>query len=303
MKVKWVKAILFCVLGIILIVWVFRTLETEFTNISIQRLKEAGLLLSQSVPSRSYGQWISSTREQYPDILPFISEGNAEFGEKVRPVISSKEDQAFFDWAQSLPFYAYGLESTYYEEVYFYPKRIEWKGHPVYISFTPIIPEEVGYVTGTLILLHDGSVIRNYGNLLKGFAITFIVLLSCILFVNAFSKDPILVYTILIIFLIVGIFIAFPLYQAFRLTVMKDGVFTLEVWRHVLSNRNYLQALWGSILLGVLTATVSTAIGFFVRFYANPYECQREGLLRDDGDSPRDLSSILFDLILDPPLR
>ena len=266
MKVKWVKAILFCVLGIILIVWVFRTLETEFTNISIQRLKEAGLLLSQSVPSRSYGQWISSTREQYPDILPFISEGNAEFGEKVRPVISSKEDQAFFDWAQSLPFYAYGLESTYYEEVYFYPKRIEWKGHPVYISFTPIIPEEVGYVTGTLILLHDGSVIRNYGNLLKGFAITFIVLLSCILFVNAFSKDPILVYTILIIFLIVGIFIAFPLYQAFRLTVMKDGVFTLEVWRHVLSNRNYLQALWGSILLGVLTATVSTAIGFLFAF-------------------------------------
>ncbi|HOF24283.1 MAG TPA: iron ABC transporter permease [Thermotogota bacterium] len=91
-------------------------------------------------------------------------------------------------------------------------------------------------------------------------------MLSCILFVNAFSKDPILVYTILIIFLIVGIFIAFPLYQAFRLTVMKDGVFTLEVWRHVLSNRNYLQALWGSILLGVLTATVSTAIGFLFAF-------------------------------------
>ncbi len=266
MKNKWLKAILFSAIGIILIVWVFRTLETEFTTISIQRLKEAGLLLSQSVPSRSYDQWVSATRQQYPDILPFISEGNAEFGEEVRPVISSAADQAFFDWAQSLPFYDYGLESTYYEEVYFYPKRVEWEGHPVYLSFTPIIPEELGYVSGTLILLHDGSVIRNYGNLLTGFAVAFIVLLLCILFVNAFSKDPILVYTILIVFLIVGVFIAFPLYQAFRLTMLKDGVFSLEVWKYVLSNRNYLQALWGSILLGVLTATVSTAIGFLFAF-------------------------------------
>jgi len=121
LKNKWLKAILFSAIGIILIVWVFRTLEAEFTTISIQRLKEAGLLLSQSVPSRSYDQWVSATRQQYPDILPFISEGNAEFGEEVRAVISSAADQAFFDWAQSLPFYDYGLESTYYEEVYFYP--------------------------------------------------------------------------------------------------------------------------------------------------------------------------------------
>jgi len=266
LKAKWVKAILFSVIGIILIVWVFRTLETEFTSISIQRLKEAGLLLSQSVPPRPYDHWASATRQQYPDILPFISEGNSEFGEEVRPVFLSKEDQAFFDWARSLSFYAYGLESTYYEEVYFYPKRVEWEGRPVYISFTPIVSEELGYVTGTLILLHDGSVIRNYGSLLTGFAIALITLLVCILFVNAFSKDPMLVYTILIVFLIVGVFIAFPLYQAFRLTVLKDGVFSFEVWKFVLSNRNYMQALWGSIMLGVLTATASTLIGFLFAF-------------------------------------
>jgi iron(III) transport system permease protein len=258
--------LVFGVIGIILIIWVFRTLETEFTSLSIQRLKEVGFLVSKSVPEEDYETWISSIRSQYPDILPYIIIGNTTFGEETQPVILNEQDRLFFDWVRSLSFYEYGLESTYYEEVYFYPQQLQWEQKKYYVSFIPVIPEEMGYVTGTLVLMHDAEVIYRYRNLLTGFAIALIVILLCILLVNAFSKDPVLIYTILIVFVIVGVFIAFPLYQAFRLTVLKDGVFSFDVWVKVLQTKNYLDALWGSILLGILTATVSTVIGFLFAF-------------------------------------
>lgn len=253
-------------IGIILIFWVFQTLKNEFVNLSIRRLKESGFLLSKSVPETDFQSWLTSIKSQYPDISAFIVQGNAEFGESIRPVLLSEEDRAFFEWIKPLSFYEVGLDSTYYEETYFHPQKINLDQKSVFISFVPIISQKLGYVTGTLILLHDAGTLLKYEGLLTGFGVLLVALLLCVLIVNSFSKDPTLVYTIIVVFLIVGVFVALPLYQAFKLTLVQNGSFSFDVWKKVLSSKNYLEAFWGSILLGILTATTSTFVGFLFAF-------------------------------------
>jgi iron(III) transport system permease protein len=60
-------------------------------------------------------------------------------------------------------------------------------------------------------------------------------------------------------------FIAYPLFEAVRLTFTESGVFSLNIWKKTLSPQ-YLVPLWGSVKLGIITATVSTLIGFAFAF-------------------------------------
>jgi iron(III) transport system permease protein len=73
-------------------------------------------------------------------------------------------------------------------------------------------------------------------------------------------------FIILFLLLIVGIFIVYPLFEAVRLTFIKDGQFSLETWKTILTTKQYVSALWGSIKLGLSTATFSTLVGFLFAF-------------------------------------
>ena len=55
------------------------------------------------------------------------------------------------------------------------------------------------------------------------------------------------------------------LFEAVRLSFIVDGRFSFATWRACLSP-TYLEALWGSLKLGVLTASISTVIGFMFAF-------------------------------------
>jgi iron(III) transport system permease protein len=72
-------------------------------------------------------------------------------------------------------------------------------------------------------------------------------------------------FMVLGLFIIVLLFIAYPLFEAFRLSFMTDGRFSFATWKMCLSP-TYLVALWGSLKLGVLTATFSTIVGFLFAF-------------------------------------
>lgn len=121
-------------------------------------------------------------------------------------------------------------------------------------------------VTGSLVLLHNASGILKTIRIIWGFALLLIGVVFIVSFITSFTRDPTLGFTILIVFIIVGTFIAYPLYEAFKLTIFQNGEFSLDVWKKVLTTKNYSLALWGSIKLGMLTATTSTLIGFLFAF-------------------------------------
>ncbi|HOV53859.1 MAG TPA: iron ABC transporter permease, partial [Fervidobacterium sp.] len=54
--------------------------------------------------------------------------------------------------------------------------------------------------------------------------------------------------------------------EAVKLTFARTGNFTFDVWKTVLTETSYLKSFGNSILLGALTATVSTIVGFLFAF-------------------------------------
>jgi iron(III) transport system permease protein len=133
------------------------------------------------------------------------------------------------------------------------------------VHFAPVPDESASSARGILVLVSSGSATTRYDNLLLTLALVAAVLFLSIYCVLSLSRDPVMGFAILALFAIVAIFVAYPILEAVRLTFVKDGSYSLGIWKAILVPR-YLEALWGSIKLGLLTASFSTLIGFLFAF-------------------------------------
>lgn len=82
-------------------------------------------------------------------------------------------------------------------------------------------------------------------------------------------QDPLLLITLIIISVSLFLFIVYPLYKVILLSVKPRGVFTLDVYRYVFGQWWLRQSFYNSLLLGTLTATASTIVGFLFAFALN----------------------------------
>lgn len=117
-----------------------------------------------------------------------------------------------------------------------------------------------------MIQLHDAE---NVLKLLRTIDTMFLIIYALFVIaftIGTFSIDPVTTYAIIITFAVVLTFVLYPLYEAVKLTFARTGTFTFDVWKTVLTEKAYLRSFGNSILLGVLTATVSTVIGFLFAF-------------------------------------
>jgi len=241
-KLIIVLAILFFILF-----WIRTTIRNEFSR----SMRENLLRFSNSISSID----TNVISEKFQDVLIYKSTLQ---GDEYETVSGLKM------LIKALPDYSYGEEHALYEETYISPNTLKVDGKDYFVIFSPIVQDY--QVTGVLIQLHPAS---DSLKLLRTVDVMFIILfslLSIAFAIATFSIDPVTTYAIIITFTVVITFIVYPLYEAVRLTFMRTGTFTLEVWKTVLTEKNYLKAFGNSILLGVLTATVSTMVGFLFAF-------------------------------------
>ncbi len=133
------------------------------------------------------------------------------------------------------------------------------------LYFIPIV-DETGYqASGGLMIAVPDIASTGFESLLRtmlaGLGIAFVI----VSFIIMFTRDPMTGFLVLALFVIVALFVAYPLFEAVRLSFVVSGSFSLATWKTCLSP-TYLQALWGSLKLGVLTASFSTVIGFLFAF-------------------------------------
>jgi len=86
---------------------------------------------------------------------------------------------------------------------------------------------------------------------------------------RAFVADPALGVSVLVLWLLLVLFVLFPLGMLFaRIGQAQgtDGAFTLQGVGAILFDRHQLQALWNSLLLGTLVGVTGTALGFLFAF-------------------------------------
>jgi len=80
------------------------------------------------------------------------------------------------------------------------------------------------------------------------------------------TRDPLLFSLIIIILVSLIVFILYPLAKVIIVSVFPEGAFTLEIMGKVISSWHLRRAFFNSLMMGVLTATFGSLIGFIFAF-------------------------------------
>lgn len=247
--------------------WIFSTIQASFEKNTAKEITALARAIAASAPENN--ESLASWTEQ----LPSTYQGYRFFAFKGVPGEEGSEpaggDSALSElWKlpSNADIAAKAAESVSYLEVFRWPSRVTFAGVPYTLIIAPVPDAEGSSARAALLIAADASGYVAFGRLVQTLAVVTFVLFALGFGIATFSRDPISGYAILVLAAVVVAFVAYPLFEAVRLTLIKQGRFSFDVWKTILSNRQYLQALWGSIQLGIVTATISTFIGFMYAF-------------------------------------
>lgn len=262
------KVTLFIVLLIfvaILDFWVFNNLKNSFYDIVEENREELFSAVLQSVPSEEgIEEWLKTNKKQHPDLDILYIQGLPGFEETTLYTVDETLSDLYNENLDSETFEK-GIESAAYNEIFFADKEYIINEKNSRLVFAPV-NDEMDFTVGVAIFVFNNREYDKYTNLMNVFAIAVIGIFIVIFGIFQFTRDPGLSFIILFLLLIVGIFIVYPLFEAVKLTFIQDGKFSLDTWKTILTTKQYLSALWGSIKLGIMTATFSTLVGFLFAF-------------------------------------
>ena len=264
------KLILFVAVCLVFAVgeyWIFSTLQNTFVKNSVKEITSLVKAMTSAAPlgDEDLARWPEQLSGLYPSDHFFVIKGVP--GEEGSENIGG--DSALNDVLQNPSNAAttgHALDSVSYLEVFRWPEPVRFSGVPYTLMVAPVPDADNSAARATLLAAIDASGYIAYENLIRTLAFVAFILFALGFGIATFSRDPISGYAILVLAAIVVAFVAYPLIEAVRLTLVKDGRFSFDVWKTILSNKQYLRALWGSIQLGIVTATISTFIGFLYAF-------------------------------------
>ena len=83
-----------------------------------------------------------------------------------------------------------------------------------------------------------------------------------------FRRDPAVAAAVLLLWLLLALFVVYPLAMLLVRMLFDHGAFTTAGLAAVLTERHQIQAFWNSLLLGLLVGLVGTLLGFLFAFTA-----------------------------------
>ena len=82
------------------------------------------------------------------------------------------------------------------------------------------------------------------------------------------GKDPAVTAAVVVLWLLLALFVVYPLAMLFARMLTDHGSFTLAGIATVLTDRHQIRAFWNSLWLGLLVGVIGTAFGFLFAFTA-----------------------------------
>ncbi len=265
------KVILFgliCILFIVADLWIYRSLKNAFVKLADNQVRETAGAALEAVPSgdAAVSNWLDRLEQGSGHFLLLYTRGIQGIDPEVTVFSKNPELSAFFEEHKNSPEFSKAFADATYDEITALPGKVFIGGKPRSILVVPATDPVSGETVGTGLFAFDTDAADAYSRLLAILAIGAAVLFLTILAAGQFTRDPVQSYAILGLFAITGIFVAYPLLEATRLTFIQDGKFSLATWKTILTTRQYLSALKGSLQLGFVTATLSTLVGFLFAF-------------------------------------
>lgn len=248
----------------------FSVLRGSHEKSVFQDKKELLIALARSAPGETgdVEAWLSETKKAYPALHLLYVRGIPGV-DAVEEFSLDPELKALWQARQTEKAFKTGIEAASYLESYVLPDVVRLGAGDSLLMFSPVANAEGDTALGFIVAAVDETVLTSFRNLTYALSLIAFFVFALGFGIATFSRDPPTGYAILVLFSIVLLFVAYPLFEALRLTFVHEGRFSLHIWKEILTNRQYLGALYGSIELGALTATLSTVIGFIFAFFVS----------------------------------
>ncbi len=247
--------------------WIHSNIRREFLSIMDENRTRSARVTSGTFPgdAEKIPDWLDSVNKQSTQYEVAWIGGIPAPGE----ILPAEGDAAlvklYRDEAPT-PEFSKGFDNVAYEEIYRSPKDRTIGGIPRALVFAPALNASKGEVAGVLLFAFDLSGERSFLHLLNVLFGVALCAFALVVWQIQFSRDPIVGFAVVGLFLMSLVFVAYPLFESVRLSFIQEGRLTLDIWKAILTSRGYRAALWGSIELGCRTATLSTLVGFLFAF-------------------------------------
>ena len=257
-------------LFLIVDLWMFSVLRDSHEKTVLQGKKELVTALARSAPGEGNDAsvWLSEAKRSYPELHLLFMRGIPGIDEVKEHALDVDLLRVWQDRKAERTFLT-AVEAASYLETYVLDEAVRIGSKDSLLVFAPVVNAEGDTAIGVMVAAIDESVLTSFLNLTYALSAIAFALFAVGFGIATFSRDPPTGYAILVLFAIVLVFVAYPLFEAVRLTFVQEGRFSLGIWKEILTNRQYLSALAGSIELGVWTATISTVIGFLFAFFVS----------------------------------
>ena len=246
----------------------FSVLRASYEKTVLQDKKDLLTALARTAPLEAGDAeaWLDEAQKVYPTLHPLYVRGIPGVDE-VQVFARHAELLALWQARQEDAAFKQGIEAAAYLESFVLPEAVRVGASESLLMFAPVVNAEGDTAVGIIVAAVDESVLTSFNNLTYALSLIAFFVFALGFGIATFARDPPTGYAILVLFAIVLLFVAYPLFEALRLTFVQEGRFSLAIWKEILTNRQYLGALAGSIKLGALTATLSTIIGFVFAFF------------------------------------
>ncbi|MFA6844514.1 MAG: iron ABC transporter permease [Sphaerochaetaceae bacterium] len=291
-KKRIFQFLLACAVFFMVDLWMYHNLSTNFHSYIEERNYNEVELFAKTAPKDAnvlkYETWLGTVKEVIPgaralyfsydeksgDFLP--ASGSATVSFVYQENINSSAFKKAFESVYYLE--PMKLAGTYKVDYSLDPDTNNNETSEAQLFFVPIL-DATGYqASGAVMMVIPTSASLGYDNLLKTLFGGVLIFFLSVMVIILFTRDPATGFLVLALFGIVAIFIAYPLLEAIRLSFIKDGHFSLATWKECLSP-TYLVALWGSLKLGILTATISTLVGYLFAFLVERTSMRKKKLM------------------------
>ncbi|MBQ7215482.1 MAG: iron ABC transporter permease [Synergistaceae bacterium] len=250
--------------------WIYTSVRDEFLKQSRAGQRRTVETVSAGYPSgeEDLTEWLKRLAEDsseytvaYIPEIPMPGE-KLESSPKGNPDLAKLTEDSALD-----PEFAKGFDNAAYEEIYRSVKS--WKvgsKEDQAIFFAPAVDMKTHDIEGALVFAFSTDGEQGFMRMMNTLFFGAFVLFAVVIWQLMMSRDPIVGFALAGLFLMTLTFVAYPLFEALRLSFLENGKFSLGVWKTILNSEGYMSALWGSLKLGCWTATFSTLVGFLFAF-------------------------------------
>ncbi len=253
---------------LVLDLWMFSSLKGSYSKTLAEDQVLLATAVARSAPAESEAvePWLRSATASYGGTTFLYLKGIPGVDEAVEASASNPMLLGLYEASKDDEAFAKGIEAAGYLETSLSDGVYRLGEAKVRLLFAPVPSAAGDSATGIVVAALDEARARSFINLADALSAIALIVFALAFGIILFTRDPPTGYAILVLFGVAAVFIAYPLLEAARLTFLKEGRFSLSVWKTVLGNKQYLSALAGSVKLGCVTATISTFVGFLFAF-------------------------------------